>query len=356
VEQITALINSGKYVPDALWESFGLSPEGLKDLKVVESSVYLTRECNLKCQYCKIIKTEFEKELSTEEWLKAFDVLEGLGIRFVNIAGGEPTVLPDLPKMLRYLKEKTTMEFSIVSNSMFGDAKAKELVDSGLSAYVASVDVLGGDRSLDDLRKSSAGIKMLEKLKNLGVKYLCANIVISAVNIDKVMEVTKHLSDRGVWVNICPIIWGKGDKWDQIEAADLSYRLTEEHRQKLQAISRELIDIKRSGALILPTEEYIAGIPENGITLGWKCYSDAVPAPPPRLTIDADGALMTCINMRGSIAEKYNIFALKDPAVYARFMDDWWKGAKNCTGCYWSTMVMARERQRLLEGLKQKVG
>ncbi len=340
------------YVPDALWDSFKLNPERLGELRVLEASIYLTRDCNLKCQYCKIIKTELEEELSIERWIEAVDILESLGIRFVNIAGGEPTVVKGLSRLISHLDKNTTMDFSVVSNSLFGDNMARELAEAGLRAYVASVDVLGDDVALDDLRKSSAGIKMLAKLKELGVPYLCANIVVSAQNIDKVMDVVRYLSDEGVWVNICPILWGKGDKWDKIEAADRTYRLGPEHKARLTALSKEIIEYKRTGALILPTEQYIEAMPDYGISLSWKCFDEEKPGPPPRLTIDADGAMMTCINMRGDLSVKHSIFDLKDKDLFEEFISDWWRDASSCTGCYWSTMVMAQERQETLERLK----
>ena len=265
----------GTYVPDALWETFKITPEMLKDLQVIESSIYLTRNCNLKCQYCKIINTEVEGELSTERWIEAFDILNDIGIRFVNIAGGEPTIVKGLIPMIEHLSQNTSMEFSIVSNSLFGEVKAREMAEAGLKNFVASVDVVGGeDQSLDELRKSSAGVKALAMLRGLGVENLCANIVINATNLADVLEATRVLSDEGVWVNICPIVWGKGDKWDEPSEEDLAYQLTDSHRSQLSEVSEELVKMKRAGALILPTEEYIVSIPEYGISLGWKCYSD----------------------------------------------------------------------------------
>ncbi len=348
---------TSQYIPDALWDIFNITPEELKGLSVLESSVYLTRSCNLKCQYCKIIKTELPKELTIDEWIEAMDVLEDIGIKFVNIAGGEPTVLEDLPRLIKHLSSNTKMDFSIVSNSLFGAKKAEDLVDAGLKAYIASVDVLGGgDMKIHDLRKSSAGLNMLVKLKELGVPYLCANIVISATNIDNVMDVVKFLSAEGIWVNICPIIWGKGDKWDEIEIEDERYRLGPEHVDKLKAIASELIEIKRDGALILPTEPYLEGLPSHGVLLDWRCCSEKIETPPPRLTIDADGSMMSCINMRGDVAEKYKIFDMRDKDTYNKFLKDWWEEAKSCDGCYWSTMVMASERQDMLTQLKNKPG
>ncbi len=339
---------------DALWNAFDISPEALAKQKIIESSVYLTRKCNLACQYCKIIKTVLPTELTTEQWIEAFDILDSLGIRFVNIAGGEPTILKGLGNMIRHLNDKTGMRYSLVSNSVFNRRKLDELVDAGLKTFVASVDVLESDTpDLGNLRKSSAGLQMLEKLQARGVPELCGNIVINGRNIHNVMDVVHYLNDHGFWTSICPIVWGKGDQWDEVEKADESYRLTEVHREKLEEIAEELLTMKKQGALILPTESYIRNMTTYGIGCDWKCYKEKKSPYPPRLFIDADGSIMSCINFRGKTVAKYSIFDFRDPAVYDRYIQEWWDDVADCEGCYWSTMYMAKERQDMVYNLTQ---
>lgn len=343
------------YTPDMIWEEFKVTPDALLGAKILESSVYLTRKCNLKCQYCKIIKTELPLELTMEQWIEVMDILEGLGVRFVNIAGGEPTVLKGLGRLISHINNNTTLAHSIVSNSLFNDEKLKEMVDAGLKAYVASIDVMdGADKRLHDIRKSSAGMRMLERLKGK-VPYLCGNIVISARNLSSVVEVTRYLSDNGIWVNVCPVIWGRGDKWESVEEADNAYRLTNEHRERLEDIAKRLVELKRNGALLLPTESYLEGLPTYGPDLSWKCYSETEPTSPSRLIVDADGSLMTCINMRGEVAKRYTVFDLGNEDTYRGFVEDWWEDAKRCQGCYWSTMVTAKQRQLMFEEFKKEV-
>lgn len=333
---------------DALWETFGVTPGDIAGMKIIESSVYLTRKCNLACDYCKIIKTTLPEELSTEQWLEAFDIMEGLGIRFVNIAGGEPTILKGLGRMISHLND-SSMRYSVVSNSVFNERKLEELVEAGLRTFVASIDVIeDDDNDLGSIKKSGAGLKMLKKLKERGVPELCGNIVITGRNIDQIMPVVHHLNDNGFWVSICPIVWGKGDNWGEIEIKDKSTRLTEVHRGKLEKIAEELLKMKANGARILSTEGYIRGMATYGADCSWKCYEEKKSPYPPRLFIDADGSIMSCINYRGETSKKYSIFDFRDPAVYEEFIHQWWQDVSDCAGCYWSTMVMAKERQDMV--------
>jgi len=339
-------------VQDALWNSFNITPLEIKKLKIIESSVYLTRKCNLACQYCKIIKTVLPVELTTGQWMEAFDILDNLGIRFVNIAGGEPTILKGLGELIRHLNSKTSMQYSLVSNSIFNNRKLDELVDAGLKTFVASVDVIEGETSdLGNLRKSNAGLKMLKKLQARGVPELCGNIVINGRNINSVMSVVRYLNDHGFWTSICPIVWGKGDKWEEIEKGDESYKLTEAHKDKLEEIAGELLVMKKRGDLILPTEDYIKNMSTFGIGCDWKCHLEKKSPYPPRLFIDADGSIMSCINFRGNTASKYSIFDFKDTLVYEKFIEEWWDDVADCPGCYWSTMYMAKERQDMVYSL-----
>lgn len=341
---------------DALWDAFGITRQETAGLKIIESSVYLTRKCNLACQYCKVIKTTLPGELGTEQWLEAFDIMEGLGIRFINIAGGEPTILKGLGDMVKHLNSKPAMRYSVVSNSVFNERRLNELIDAGLRTFVASIDVIEDqDDDLGSIKKSGAGLKMLKKLKQRGVPELCGNIVITGQNIDKVMPVVHHLNDNGFWVSVCPIVWGKGDNWGEIEIADESTRLTEAHRGKLEKIAEELLEMKNSGARILSTEKYIRGMASYGTSGSWKCYREKQSPYPPRLFVDADGSIMSCINYRGETAKRYSIFDFRDPAVYEEFVHQWWKDVSDCAGCYWSTMYMAKERQDMVHQIRQSM-
>jgi len=214
------------------------------------------------------------------------------------------------------------------------------------------VDVIGNKSSdLGNLRKSSAGLQMLSKLQQRGVPELCGNIVINGQNINQVMSVVRYLNDHGFWTSICPIVWGKGDQWEEVEKADESYRLTEVHRGRMEEIANELLDMKKQGGLILPTEGYIKNMTTFGIGCDWKCHMEKKSPYPPRLFIDADGSIMSCINFRGKTVSKYSIFDFRDPAVYDRYINEWWDDVADCTGCYWSTMYMAKERQDMVYGL-----
>ena len=63
--------------------------------KIVNAGIRLTRQCNMKCNYCNIQNT-VRKDLTLEEWKKAIDIIKKLGAKEIVILGGEPTLYPNI--------------------------------------------------------------------------------------------------------------------------------------------------------------------------------------------------------------------------------------------------------------------
>jgi SynChlorMet cassette radical SAM/SPASM protein ScmE len=90
----------------------------------------ITARCNLRCRYCYFFNNpavEY-RDLPTEEWLKFFDELGGLGVMDVTLAGGEPFIREDLITLLEGLV-RNRMRFTLLSNGA--------LIDDGMAAFIA---------------------------------------------------------------------------------------------------------------------------------------------------------------------------------------------------------------------------
>lgn len=313
--------------------------------KITEAQIFLTRECNLKCGYCNIVRDDMN-ELGFEEWKKAYDNMENIGIKTVKVMGGEPTVKKWLPGLLEYIS-KGSIRTAILSNSLFDDQTMERLVDAGLWGYFASVDglsdILGGIKTFgeDAAEKSSEGYKMLHKLKERGVPLLAANVVINKPNMHEVPEVAQRLSNDGFYVNLCTVQHTKNRKeFSRTNVSD-DYRFTEEGSEHLEELANKLIQKKRSGVKITVPETYIRDIPVYGINCDWKCEDIS------QLRIDADGSLMLCNEYRTPLADKYNITSIT-LENYERFLRDWKESRDiiDCDGCYWSCFLQAEDNIR----------
>lgn len=70
--------------------------------------VKLTLRCNLDCPYCPwhTAATNFEGELSTQEWIRIIDQLYEFGVRVFVLEGGEPTLRRDLHVIIDHVHRR----------------------------------------------------------------------------------------------------------------------------------------------------------------------------------------------------------------------------------------------------------
>lgn len=308
--------------------------------EITECQIFLTRRCNLYCGYCKLVKNPLKKELRINEWKKAFRILEEIGIKTVKILGGEPTILEGFEDLLMFINEETSIKYAVLSNSMFSDEKLNSLVNAGMQGYFASVDVIEDARDVDEceVAKSHAGFDKLIKFKQRGIKLLGANVVITKKNLLDIPEIVKILSNKGIWVNLCPVIHGKGDFWEFRTEVPDEFRFTDVDIPKIDDIMMKLLQMKIEGYKIAVPDSYLINMSKYGINNNWKCKELV------QLRIDADGALMLCNDIRGEIAKKYNILYM-DKEKFEQFKKDWKKerAKTDCPGCYWSCFLVAED-------------
>ena len=129
--------------------------------------ISLIPSCNLRCIYC---HAEGEKEteglLGVDDVAEILRVANGFGIRSVKFTGGEPTLRPDLPRIIATVPQG--MESSMTTNGILLADVAQELRDAGLSRVNISLDSLdrqnyqkitGCDRLLDVLSGIDAALE-----------------------------------------------------------------------------------------------------------------------------------------------------------------------------------------------------
>lgn len=309
---------------------------------MTECQIYVTRRCNKQCGGCKLVKRQFQKELTVEEWKKAFIILNQLGIKTVKILGGEPTLLPTLEELLTFINQHTSINYAVLSNSLFDEVRLKSLVKAGLKGYFASVDGIGDlsctyDRS--SAEKSAAGFRMLMELKKRGVLILGANIVITKKNLEDVPKIVRILTENTIWANLCPIISAQpGEEfWEFRSAAPRDLLFTPDDAPLIDRVMQEILLIPNV-RLAVP-REYLLQMSQYGIPgRYWKCQDIS------QIRIDADGGMILCNDFRGWIADQFNI--LEMPKKWEEFKKAWEKQRQefSCPGCYWSAHWAAVHR------------
>jgi MoaA/NifB/PqqE/SkfB family radical SAM enzyme len=169
----------------------------------------ITAKCNLQCVHC---YAESGPQLplfggmSTEKWLEVLADAASLGCRQVQFIGGEPTLHPDLARMISFASAKGYSFIEVFTNATHvDDHLLRTLVEHGISIAVSfysddplthdSITKRRGsfDRTLENLRRMvSAGLPLragvIEMHENAGhspkAKLLLESIGVRDVKVD----------------------------------------------------------------------------------------------------------------------------------------------------------------------------
>jgi len=130
----------------------------------------VTRKCNLSCGYC----NEYDKvsdPVPIEDLKHRAKRAKELGTFAINFTGGEPTMHPDFPELVRYCrKELKFLQTTTITNGFYLNKELIEkLNDAGLQAMQISIDgVKVNDTTvkvLDSLRKRLGYLKEYAKFR-----------------------------------------------------------------------------------------------------------------------------------------------------------------------------------------------
>lgn len=132
-------------------DQFGRSIEYLR--------ISVTDRCNFRCVYCMpesgMAWLPRQQILSYEEITEVVRQLAPLGLRRLRITGGEPTVRPDLPTLIRELRGVPGIEdIALSTNGVKLPEMAQVLRDAGLDRVNMSSDSLRPDRIAEIARRN----------------------------------------------------------------------------------------------------------------------------------------------------------------------------------------------------------
>jgi MoaA/NifB/PqqE/SkfB family radical SAM enzyme len=121
------------------------------------AQLVIIRRCNLSCSYC----SEFDKTsepISTRVLEERLRKLKSLGTFGISLTGGEPTLHPDLPHLIRKCRELRFFRTGMISNGLRLQPDLIEaLNESGLQEMQISIDGVHGNdttqKVLDNLKQ-----------------------------------------------------------------------------------------------------------------------------------------------------------------------------------------------------------
>jgi len=279
---------------------------------------YLTRRCNLKCEYCNVWK-EKRKELNTKESLRLLDKVKEINPELLVFFGGEPTLRKDFSKLVEKAND-LDINYAIITN---GTQPIDLSICKNITCSI-DIDNLKNLKSKDINLKSHKGYELLLKAKIAGVPDICGNIIIHKQSYQYVPDLIKHLSALKIW-SIVGYVHSGTKAWDfRSNCTGLLM-----NKDEIKWISNELLELKRNPNILLHNvEEFFTYLPKY-YDYSWNCSKMEY------LTVDSDGTIMACPDRRGERCPTHNIFNLN----LKKLETDWKEDVKDCPGCFYNHQI-----------------
>jgi len=271
----------------------------------------LTRKCNLKCDYCGIVRNSpnpayppvqyyYQNEMSTDYVIEVLDKIQRHNKDCFHIFyGGEPLLRNDLPDIISYCHQNNINYTIITNNTSEVQPKLKQLISSVgyLRGLTSSIDpvVVCSDESDDRIRKSKEALVRLSKLST-SVEDLVAEVTLTKQDLPYTMRLIQVLSDQKIYSSITAIDISKNVYYDFSNITDEKTLLYPD--EDVKSLFRQLLDsdlLIHMKKIVLPW--LLSVLPSN-----LNCDIDKHVH---NVTIDADGTLRLCLRIRGLLSTTY---------------------------------------------------
>ena len=181
---------------DALRDQFGRRIEYLR--------ISVTDRCNFRCLYCMPVEglawLPKADILSYEEIAAVVGQLAPLGLRRLRITGGEPTIRPNLERLIAQLRGIPGIEdLALSTNGARLEELAPRLRDAGLDRVNISADSLRPERIAAIARRSIAfdPVRAADAAQAAGLGPIKLNVVVMrGINDDEIADFARLTLDR----------------------------------------------------------------------------------------------------------------------------------------------------------------
>jgi cyclic pyranopterin phosphate synthase len=165
-------------------KGFENGPRSMAAVRVLRIS--LTDRCNYRCVYCMpedgVAWLDREELLTVDEIVQvARAAMQIHGIGRFKLTGGEPTVRPDLPEIIRALRHEGADDLSMTTNGQRLKSLARPLREAGLDRITTSIDSLEPEKfrritRTGDLQTVLEGLAEAEAAGFSGLKVNCVTM------------------------------------------------------------------------------------------------------------------------------------------------------------------------------------
>ena len=154
--------------------------------------------CNMSCAFCFVDRTA--PDFATDGLRAEVDQMTAAGTRHIVLSGGEPTLHPDLPALIRHARARGATTIEIQTNGVRAAdlAYATELVDAGLDKATVSLHSPDPDHSNRITRLPKAfdkTVRALHNFRQLGVETQVAHVITKA-NYEDLPRMMRFLGEE----------------------------------------------------------------------------------------------------------------------------------------------------------------
>ncbi|TWF58562.1 pyrroloquinoline quinone biosynthesis protein PqqE [Neorhizobium alkalisoli] len=126
----------------------------------------LTHRCPLQCVYCSnpVELLKANREMSTDAWIALFEEAADLGVLQIHLSGGEPTLRPDLEKLIATLSRRGVYTNLITAGVGIAEGRIEAMAAAGLDhvqlsfqgAFAPTTEKIGNNRGAHEKKIETA--------------------------------------------------------------------------------------------------------------------------------------------------------------------------------------------------------
>jgi len=183
--------------------------------------ISLTERCNLRCTYCMpeegVPLQPTDALLTVDEILRLVRVFASRGVTKLRFTGGEPTLHPELGRLVHESRAAGLAEVGITTNAIALRRKLPALLDGGLNNLNISLDTLREDRYTRITRRLGLQrvLETIDLALELGAPRLKLNcVVMRDFNLDEVTDFVAYTRQRAVDVRFIEYMPFDGNQWN----------------------------------------------------------------------------------------------------------------------------------------------
>jgi len=189
---------------------YTLSDERAKNVsetsQMQRCEMIITEYCNFRCPYCRGLSDEIYgfrkiKQLSFNEVANNIDLwCKDKPLKNIRFSGGEPTLHPDIKKIIEYSYSKGIKRIAISTNGSNKLELYKDLIFLGCNDFSISLDACcadDGDKMAGDVKGSwDIVVNNIREISKL--TYVTVGVVLTPDNIDKTIDTIRFAHELGV--------------------------------------------------------------------------------------------------------------------------------------------------------------